>query len=117
MEKTTILKNKKKPTTVPVVGFLFCCLHALGGSVVPCVPFSVSPLSCSPPSPSGASVGVIGACGGECRSLVTTNQINFQKCKKKEQPSRSARAAGAAIERSPLIAFFSRAARPCAFEG
>ena len=44
MEKTTILKNKKKPTTVPVVGFLFCCLHALGGSVVPCVPFSGSPL-------------------------------------------------------------------------
>jgi len=106
MEKTTILKNKKKPTTVPVVGFLFCCLHALGGSVVPCVPFSGSPLLCSPPSLSGASVGVIGACGGECRSLVTTNQINFQKCKKKEQPQPIGQSCRSCDRAQPFDCFF-----------
>lgn len=40
-----------------------------GGSVAPCAPFSGSPPSISLPSPSGASVGVMAACGGECLSL------------------------------------------------
>jgi len=86
--------------------FLKLCL-VFGGSVAPCAPFSGSPSSISPPSPSGASVGVIVAFGGECRSLVTTNTLLSafsSTCKKKK--AAPADRPELPIERSPLIASF-----------